>query len=116
MKVKGLIAAALAAVMLAGTAVYAADADDIAGIVAKNAPTGERLEHVLNLKATEEDIYPRDFTDPKQIYMQYTLDGDKLEKYSGSFAALIDDAKAWYLPVVKNGKVVDEYIYAEAGS
>ena len=119
MKMKGLIAAALAAIMLAGTAVYAADANDIADMFKKNAPSGEELNTLLSLK-TADGIEAKDFTGAALIHRLYRIknDGDHVHPmfsdYSGSLENELDtEMVTWHIPVVENGNIVSEYLYDE---
>ena len=113
MKVKGLISAVLAAAMCVSSfaAVHAADASDIAAIVAKNAPKGSKLERVLDFKA-EDGTTLRGRTDPERIYVRSRLYSDSLDKYSGKLAPLLKEDEFWFMPVVENGEVVGEYKYS----
>ena len=113
MKVKGLISAILTASICASSfvAVHAATAEDIAKLVAKNAPKGDKLERVLDFKAEDGTIL-RGRTDPERIYVRSRLYSDSLDKYSGKLAPLLVEDEFWFMPVVENGEVVGEYKYS----
>ena len=110
----------VATAMFAETAVYAADANDIAGMFKENSPSGEELNMLLSLK-TGDGVEAKDFTDAPLIHRLYRIknDGDlkrsMFSDYSGNFERELDtETVTWHIPVMDNGNVVSEYLYDDS--